>query len=223
MSPIKPHWAQPSHPDLVEVINAPEAYTSLSRSLVTLAPGALVACLDMPPMTYSAEKAYSTVQVSPDRHVELNCDFLYMNHSCEPSIELQVAQGAHSTYEGFASNEIKEIAETGIHETSVAIEIRVSSKKTLHKGDELTFFYPSTEWEMAQPFDCNCGVGTCHKRISGAKDMNPASLDGVFFNEHIKLLFEAQQNGKLNGAHVARYCEASARALAGEMGGDTRL
>lgn len=25
-------------------------------------------------------------------------------------------------------------------------------------GDDITFFYPSTEWEMAQPFDCACGA-----------------------------------------------------------------
>lgn len=36
-------------------------------------------------------------------------------------------------------------------------EVRVSEDgEGLKEGDELTFFYPSTEWSMAQPFDCLC-------------------------------------------------------------------
>jgi len=31
----------------------------------------------------------------------------------------------------------------------------------LKKGDDITFFYPSTEWDMAQGFDCNCGAKVC--------------------------------------------------------------
>ena len=35
-------------------------------------------------------------------------------------------------------------------------------------GDELTFFYPSTEWEMVHPFQCECGAADCLKWITGA-------------------------------------------------------
>ena len=28
--------------------------------------------------------------------------------------------------------------------------------KDIKAGDELRFFYPATEWEMAQPFSCIC-------------------------------------------------------------------
>ncbi|KAK6699935.1 hypothetical protein SNK03_012673 [Fusarium graminearum] len=57
--------------------------------------------------------------------------------------------------------------------------------KGLKVGDELTFFYPSTEWHMAQPFDCLCGTGSCRGRISGARDMTQAQLDGMWLNGHI--------------------------------------
>lgn len=113
----------------------------------------------------------------------------------------------------------------------------------LQRGDELTFFYPSTEWEMAQPFECNCGTATCKKWIAGAKHMGMAKLQGLFLNGHIHELLEEQKPssanrpGKINDGLVpALFSGAgrqfqeisdrrgvSARALAGEMGGDTTL
>jgi hypothetical protein len=38
----------------------------------------------------------------------------------------------------------------------------------LNQGDEFTFFYPSTEWDMIQPFTCYCGYSNCLKQIQGA-------------------------------------------------------
>ncbi len=40
--------------------------------------------------------------------------------------------------------------------------------KDIGNGEELKFFYPSTEWEMDQPFICNCGSSQCLGLISGA-------------------------------------------------------
>jgi hypothetical protein len=250
MARLTPNWTQPSHPHLLEVIDLPGDFASLSRSLVALPPGALLARISMPPLTFT-KKAYSTVQVSRNQHVELNCDFLFANHSCEPTIEFHVQK-------------------TG---PTAAIEVRVAARQDadgsaigLQKGDELTFFYPSTEWEMAQPFACNCGATTCKKWIAGAKDMGMAELQGLFLSTHIKELLHEQtqlymdgsgtngaaMNGAgMNGAgkngagtngagtngaawmpdlnggdknqfeeHNGRH-DASARALGGEMGGDT--
>lgn len=46
---------------------------------------------------------------------------------------------------------------------------------------------------MAQPFDCLCGKPTCRGRISGASDMTPAQLEGVWLNGHIRALLDEQQ------------------------------
>lgn len=43
---------------------------------------------------------------------------------------------------------------------------------------------------MAQPFDCLCGKPTCRGRISGARDMAKAQLEGVWLNGHILQLLE---------------------------------
>lgn len=50
------------------------------------------------------------------------------------------------------------------------------------------FFYPSTEWDMAQPFDCNCGTASCCGRIPGAKNMTAAQLEGYWLSSHIREL-----------------------------------
>lgn len=46
---------------------------------------------------------------------------------------------------------------------------------------------------MAQPFDCLCGKPTCRGRISGAEDMAPEQLDGLWLNGHIRELLEERE------------------------------
>jgi hypothetical protein len=46
---------------------------------------------------------------------------------------------------------------------------------------------------MSQAFDCNCGTPSCRGRISGAKDMTDAQLEGLWINGHILELREEQK------------------------------
>jgi hypothetical protein len=86
MAPIKPHWAQPSHPDVQEVIVNEAAFTTKSVSKIALPPFGLFAKLEFPPCTVAPEATYATVHMGRDRHFNLNSDLLYINHSCEPSL-----------------------------------------------------------------------------------------------------------------------------------------
>lgn len=70
----------------------------------------------------------------------------------------------------------------------------LAGPKGLGVGDELTFFYPSTEWLMAQPFTCTCGTPSCRGRISGARDMTPAELEGYWLSGHVRALKSEQQH-----------------------------
>jgi hypothetical protein len=91
------------------------------------------------------EPTYLTVQRSDNEHIHLSPDFLkYCNHSCNPSVFFDTAS------------------------------LEVMAVKDLAVGDELVFFYPSAEWDMAQPFDCFCGSYNCLHTIKGAKYL-PAS------------------------------------------------
>jgi hypothetical protein len=46
--------------------------------------------------------------------------------------------------------------------------MKLLALKEIQPGDELMFFYPSSEWAMTQAFDCFCGTAKCLHRIQGA-------------------------------------------------------
>ncbi len=76
-------------------------------------------------------------------------------------------------------------------------EVRVARGRDLKVGDELTFFYPSTEWDMAQPFRCECGAEECKGWIQGAGSMDRGLLEGYWLNEHIVARLR-EVNGELS-------------------------
>ena len=84
--------------------------------------------------TIAAEPTYLTVQVDDNKHITLQPEFLqYINHSCAPNVFFDTTR-----MELIALQEIKQ-------------------------AEELTFFYPSTEWKMQQPFNCYCGSPNCYR------------------------------------------------------------
>jgi hypothetical protein len=87
MAPLTPTWVQPSHPAIQEVQHASDgSFTTRSLSKVSLPPFAVFAKLAFPPCTEASEPTYATVQMGKDKHLNLNSDLLYINHSCEPSL-----------------------------------------------------------------------------------------------------------------------------------------
>ncbi|CAG8975774.1 hypothetical protein HYALB_00009295 [Hymenoscyphus albidus] len=172
MAPLTPTWTQPSHPHIQKVIygtNSSQEFTSKSLSTVDLPPFAVYAKMDFPPCTYAPEATYATVQCGKGRHLNLNSDLVYINHSCEPSV---------------------------IFETTTRTIL--TGPQGLRTGQELTFFYPSTEWDMAQGFQCLCSTPSCKGLITGAKDMTSQNLAGYYLNGHIRELLE-EKNGGMNG------------------------
>jgi hypothetical protein len=159
-----PAWVKPDLNRLLRVEHLPGAFAARSVSLVDLPAGAVFARINNPT---PANCAYTSVQASRTLHIELNCDLVYINHSCRPTLIFDMARW----------------------------EVRVNPdlKEGLHTGDELTFFYPSTEWDMAQPFDCLCKQAECRGRITGAKDMPAEVLSKYWINPHIEELL--QENG----------------------------
>jgi len=58
--------------------------------------------------------------------------------------------------------------------------------KDIEKGDELSFFYPSTEWEMDAPFICLCGAANCIHVVAGARFLPLSVLENHYLNKHIR-------------------------------------
>jgi len=66
---------------------------------------------------------------------------------------------------------------------------------------------------MSQAFDCLCGTPSCRGRISGAKDMTDAQLEGLWINGHVRELLEEEKAKSASGNGTAAVNDAIAQAL----------
>lgn len=108
-----------------------------------------------------------TVQINDNTHIILQPEILqYINHSCSPNIFFDTTR--------FELIALRDIA----------------------KGDELTFFYPSTEWMMESPFTCFCGSNNCLHKIQGAYFLTPEIIHPYKFTDFI--------SQKLNSSHLQK-------------------
>lgn len=105
-----------------------------------------------------------TVQVGEDQHIILAPEFLqYINHSCHPNAFFNTTT------------------------------MELTALQPIAPGDEFTFFYPSTEWDMAEPFQCLCGTTQCIGVIKGAR-----SIDVTVLNRYTLTDFIQSKRGQLN-------------------------
>ncbi len=103
-----------------------------------------------------AEPSSHTLQVGLNQHIILKPEFLqYTNHSCDPNSFFDIKG------------------------------MELIALKPIMRGEEVTFFYPSTEWRMQEVFDCNCGNENCLKRIQGGAFLNYDSLIHYKLSDYI--------------------------------------
>jgi hypothetical protein len=112
--------------------------------------------------TISAEPTYLTVQVGLRKHITLQPEFLqYINHSCDPNVFFDTTT------------------------------MQLVALKPLKPEEEMTFFYPSTEWKMIQTFQCYCGSSHCLGEIKGAAYLSKEAQERYRLTDFIQ-----QQLGK---------------------------
>jgi hypothetical protein len=58
--------------------------------------------------------------------------------------------------------------------------------RDIEKGEELSFFYPATEWEMQAPFICLCGSANCIHVVAGARFLPLSTLEHHYLSKHIR-------------------------------------
>ena len=108
--------------------------------------------------------SYLTVQTGNKTHIALHPYFLqYINHGCDPNC---------------------------FFDTSL---MQVTALKDIAAGEELTFFYPSTEWEMDSPFQCYCNKPCCVGFISGAANIPYEILKRYKLSDFIKRKIQYRQ------------------------------
>lgn len=127
-------------------------------------------------------KSRYSIQVGIERHLDpegrLNgrtsapAPWKYLNHSCDPNLQIDLDASCFTALRGIES------------------------------GEELTFNYLTTEWEMASPFRCLCRTASCHEMIQGFKFLSPEEqeqlLDSVA--PHIRTLVERSRRGRRNAS-----------------------
>ncbi|KAF9772864.1 hypothetical protein IL306_009407 [Fusarium sp. DS 682] len=159
----RPSSAGSSHYDILRVDRSDQPFKSAAISLVSLPPGALFAKITE--ATHAPRATWTSFQVGRNKHMEFNSDIVFINHSCDPNLVVDTTR----------------------------MEVRVADDRHIVEGDELTWFYPSAEWEMAQSFPCECGTEKCLVAVRGSKYIEPEKLKGYFLNRHIKELVEEKQ------------------------------
>lgn len=101
---------------------------------------------------------FRTVQVTQDSHILEHTLLRYINHSCDPNIFVDTQNRC------------------------------CRALRNLFIGEELRFFYPSTEWELSRSFQCNCQSPFCLIEVFGAKNINQELLCKYRLNKHIEIL-----------------------------------
>jgi hypothetical protein len=92
-----------------------------------------------------------------NQHILLFPEHLqYINHSCDPNV---------------------------FFDTSSLV---ILALRDIAEGEEISFFYPSTEWEMDQPFTCHCGSAKCLGQIRGAAYLPAETLQQYQLSEFIQ-------------------------------------
>ena len=88
-----------------------------------------------------------------------------LNHSCDPNVVLDTER------------------------------MLMIARRDIEKGEELSFFYPSTEWEMQAPFICLCGSTNCIHVVAGARFLPLSTLENHYLNKHIREMMIELLNG----------------------------
>jgi len=110
------------------------------------------------------QPTYLTIQINHDHHITLAPEFLqYINHSCHPNVFFDTTN------------------------------FQLLAVLAIEPGDELTFFYPSTEWVMAQPFICFCNTTKCLHSIQGAAQLDEKVLQQYQLTNFIKTKISQRQ------------------------------
>ena len=151
----------------VEVRRA--AGTASLHAVRGFAPGQVVVPLEGRPVM---QPTRFTIQVGADAHLapisERASPWMYMNHSCDPNLAIDVPRGV------------------------------IVARRPIAAGEELCFDYHTTEWELDEPFACRCAGPQCVGLVSGFAHLPPARQRALLRDgaPHIRALHTAGRRSR---------------------------
>jgi len=96
------------------------------------------------------QRARHTIQIDEHRHQAGTGEIDdYLNHSCDPNCALAFER------------------------------LELVARRPLVAGEELSFNYLTSEWDMAAPFVCGCGAAACMGTVAGLRHLAPAAQDAL--------------------------------------------
>lgn len=114
---------------------------------------------------------------------------------------IQVGVSAHALVEPAAVRFTNHSCDPNVMVDTTALCLRAI--RPIEPGAEITYFYPSTEWSMAEPFACRCGAARCLHEIAGAAHIAPEVLAGYELATHIRLLLRDGEDAPPRGPGAA--------------------
>lgn len=109
-----------------------------------------------------AERTRTSIQIGEKEHIEWNSDMVFANHSCDPNLGVDLSSPDRSQW-------------------------KVVALKDVDTDEEVTWFYPSTEWDSwGGGFPCGCHATNCVGQYKGAISLTKEQLDQhPYVNPHI--------------------------------------
>jgi hypothetical protein len=105
-----------------------------------------------------------TIQCGISEHMLVTPNLVqFINHSCDPNVVLDTKK------------------------------MNIRAIGGIEPGDEIVYFYPSTEWSMAEPFRCHCNSHLCLSQIRGAAYIEPDVIAKYYLSDHIAMLLAKQR------------------------------
>ncbi len=102
------------------------------------------------------ERTYQTIEIGMGWHVVEDEILAKLNHSCDPNIKIDT------------------------------VRRECIARRDIREGEELSFFYPTTETEMISPFLCKCGSDFCIGYVDGATKIPDAFLSRYELSPHVQ-------------------------------------
>ena len=122
-----------------------------------------------------------TIQIGTQAHLDPISEHAspwgYLNHGCDPNVTVDVTRRA------------------------------IVARRPIAAGEELRFDYNTTEWELAEPFGCNCGASGCVGVTMGFAHLSPVR----------QLIMLREVAPHIRALHAARLHTARLRATDREL------
>ncbi len=116
---------------------------------------------------YLSERTSGSLQIGDYQHILIFPEILHsITHSCNPNVFFDTKA------------------------------MHLICLRPIRVNEEFTFFRPSVEWQIAQPFECRCGSYNCLQYVAGAANLPIEKLEKYMLSDFIREKATAKKQAK---------------------------